>query len=602
MTNLKPSLIVLSLFFSVELFAQLTVRNNAYIFVDDQVLFVEDDVNIQENTANIYLRNEAQLLQGTGTTGNSGIGRLSVYQRGTVNNFNYNYWCSPVGNTSGNNNANRPFTPNNNIYDVTAAPITSSLAAYTSGYNGSSSPLVISSAWLYSYNPGGQYSDWDYIGAGGTVAAGYGFTMKGTTGSGSNQLYDFRGKPNTGEITVQVLAPVAGVPQSTLTGNPYPSALDARDFFHMDPENQAALAGTGAGALYFWEQNSSSHVLASYIGGYATYTIDSRGIVSYIPAPWATYDAAGNVTGGVGTSPNSTPGVDVPGRYLPVGQGFMVEGAANANIYFRNTYREYWKESSGDSHFFRSQDQNASEDQNVNEDTSNLLPSNYMRFRIVYDIEHNSQYFSRELLVNMADYATDDYDYGMEAKLSETFPSDAYFVCKNVPFGILAVPFYLDRKIPLVVKVHHQQNVKFRTYALQNFPDDLPVYLHDIDNNTYTNLRIQNAEVNLAAGTYTNRFEITFQSETLGVEEINDTDLMVYQNNTTSELTIKNPNSYQINKVSLYDITGKQIFDEVKLPINTEYTFSTKKLSEGTYIVKVSLENQTVSKKVIIHN
>ncbi|MCB0469364.1 MAG: hypothetical protein KDC51_01670, partial [Flavobacteriaceae bacterium] len=66
--------------------------------------------------------------------------------------------------------------------------------------------------------------------------------------------------------------------------------------------------------------------------------------------------------------------------------------------------------------------------------------------------------------------------------------------------------------------------------------------LHDIDNNTYTNLRIQNAEVNLAAGTYTNRFEITFQSETLGVEEINDTDLMVYQNNTTSELTIKNPN------------------------------------------------------------
>ena len=45
-------------------FAQLSVRNNAYVYVNDLVLYVEDDVNIEESTAHVYLRNESQLIQG----------------------------------------------------------------------------------------------------------------------------------------------------------------------------------------------------------------------------------------------------------------------------------------------------------------------------------------------------------------------------------------------------------------------------------------------------------------------------------------------------------------------------------------------------------
>lgn len=87
-------------------FAQLTVRDNAYIFIDGDgfssegtgtpaatdiaPLFVTDDIRI-EATSNIYLRNNAQIIQGTGKTGNSGTGKLSVYQEGTVNNYTYNY-------------------------------------------------------------------------------------------------------------------------------------------------------------------------------------------------------------------------------------------------------------------------------------------------------------------------------------------------------------------------------------------------------------------------------------------------------------------------------------------------------------------------------
>ena len=78
-------------------FAQLSVRNNAYIYVNNQVLYVEDDVNLEETTTKLYLRNESQLIQGAGITGNSGFGELSVYQNSEVNQFAYHYWCSPVG-------------------------------------------------------------------------------------------------------------------------------------------------------------------------------------------------------------------------------------------------------------------------------------------------------------------------------------------------------------------------------------------------------------------------------------------------------------------------------------------------------------------------
>ncbi|PIB31708.1 hypothetical protein BFP78_07475 [Gaetbulibacter sp. 5U11] len=72
-------------------FAQITVRNDSYIFGNDVVIYVEDDINLMEVNSSLYLRNEAQIIQGAGNTGNSGLGRLSIYQEGTVNNYAYNY-------------------------------------------------------------------------------------------------------------------------------------------------------------------------------------------------------------------------------------------------------------------------------------------------------------------------------------------------------------------------------------------------------------------------------------------------------------------------------------------------------------------------------
>ena len=47
-------------------FSQLSVRNDAYIFINDEIVFVEDDINLNEANSRIYLRDEAQIIQGTG--------------------------------------------------------------------------------------------------------------------------------------------------------------------------------------------------------------------------------------------------------------------------------------------------------------------------------------------------------------------------------------------------------------------------------------------------------------------------------------------------------------------------------------------------------
>ena len=94
-------MLIFSMFFANKLLAQMFVSNNSYVFNNGALLYVKGNVELSGLNSNFYLRNEAQLLQGTtSTSSNKGIGKLSVFQEGTVNNYAYNYWCSPVGNAS----------------------------------------------------------------------------------------------------------------------------------------------------------------------------------------------------------------------------------------------------------------------------------------------------------------------------------------------------------------------------------------------------------------------------------------------------------------------------------------------------------------------
>ena len=576
--------------------AQLTVRNNAYVFATDVVVYVEDDVNLTETNSTFYLRDEAQLLQGPGNTGNSGLGRLSVYQEGNVDNFAYNYWCSPVGNVNANTVGNRTFIPNTNFYDVVDLT-NSNLAGYTtSNYNGTSAPLNIEQYWLWKYNPGTAYSEWDYVGQSGFVDAGYGFTMKGT--DAVNQRYDFRGKPNEGEISTAV-----GLGQETLIGNPYPSALDAHAFIH-DPNNVPLL---DSATLYYWDHDptANSHVLVEYRGGYGTYTIDPTGTMeTYTPPTYDTYNADGtlNTVGGASTSGK------IARRYIPIGQGFMVRGLIAGNLLTSDSHRVFYRESAAESEFFRSASQNTNVNSNqdnsgiqYNDQGLSIVPSDFKRFRL--NIDFNDTY-TRQLVQNFHYTATPNEDYGLESKIYQVLDSDIYWPQNGDKYVAQANAYDLNLAIPLELKLQQQQLIRFRIFDVQNFETNQPIYVHDIENDTYVNLQNQNFEINLPAGDYSNRFEITFvEAATLSTDEFTDNSFNVLQNNNTSELIVLNPKKLDIESIKLYDVSGKLIFDKIVKANNDRLSYSTKNLSDGVYLVQTTLSNSNITtKKVIVSN
>ena len=605
-------LCISSLTFSQDLY----VSSGSYVYVDGTAftsdpsvapLYVTNEVNLDTN-AHIYLRNEAQLLQGdNGASLNSGIGQISVYQTGTVNTYTYNYWSSPVGNTSANDGTNRGFIPNNNMYDYIGIdpvtdPITSVLATYTTGYDGIATvapiPQVISSFWLFTYNPGVSYSDWDVLGEAGSIDSGYGFTMKGNP-SGSQQ-YDFRGKPNNGNITVAVLTG-----EETLVGNPYPSALDARDFIH-DPLNAGLLSDYSnaqtTGVLKYWEQapGATSHLLSSYVGGYALYTTSASGVDSFTFAPFTT-----SLLDGTPTNFPAGTGTKIAWRYIPIGQGFMIEGASDGNVYFTNSQREFYKQSDPNSYFFKTvntDDTENSDETEYTEDGFNLVPDDFKRFRINVDFTENELY-TRQLLMNFHHTASPEFDYGLEANNTDVLDSDAYWVLDDEAYVIQAFEYDRTLRIPLVVNVQNNQPVRFRIFDIQNFDESQQIYIHDLESDMYVDLREQDYNINLPSGNYNNRFEITFTSQSLGIDEITTSDFTIYQDNTESNLHVLNPKQIDIKQVTLYDISGKQVLNHANLPLQDNYQFSTQNLSDGVYVAKISFPTgQDISKKVIVAN
>ena len=295
-------------------------------------------------------------------------------------------------------------------------------------------------------------------------------------------------------------------------------------------------------------------------------------------------------------------------RYIPIGQGFMVQGivGTTGSVRTTNNMRVFYKETSSDSEFFRSssetsQDTPDTNDLEYNEYGYSIVPAIAKRFRV--NVDFNNTY-KRQLLLNFHPSATDGFDRGLEAKSPGGVSSDASWLFGTEPMVIQAFSFDQDLKIPLAIVVSEQQSVGFSMFDIQNFDDSQPIFIHDMETDVYVNLKTQNYNINLLAGEYPNRFEITFKTEeTLTTPEAAIADLKVFQDNSQAQLTILNPNGLDIDRVSLFDTAGKQIFEATNTHILSKYQFATKTLSEGIYIATITLgSNEVISKKVVVKN
>jgi hypothetical protein len=429
--------------------------------------------------------------------------------------------------------------------------------------------------WKFANLPDGDYSAWQHTRSGGTINAGEGFTMKGP-GSGpltDDQNYIFRGKPNNGHIDLNI-----NPGNNYLVGNPYASTIDAVEFINDN-------LGTTTGTLYFWEHwGGGNHILADYQGGYALMNLSGG-------TPSVTLGVPVADISNIGTARKR------PGRYIPVSQGFFVVADAGGPIVFENDQRRFFKEDgtlNGSSVFIRNSESNS----NAYETESVGDPR--MKFRIgIYTVNT----IQRQLLLTIDPNATTAVDLGYDGILNEVQMDDMYWMIDGDKYIIQGSnDTEIDTTYPLGITVDTDGINTISINELENIPDSMDIFIHDIENNIYHNLRESDYEIYLTAGEHLDRFEMTFRDaeDTLSIEENDLNSIDVYYSNETESLVLLNPNYKEVKSIELFNIVGQSIHT-IKDISELDYSeYEVKDLSTGTYIVKINTESGSVSKKVLV--
>lgn len=507
------------------------------------------------NNGDIRLVGNSQLVQthNTGVNLNSGTGNLHVDQTGATSTvFQSGYWSSPVRKSG--TVAGTPYAINDVLKDGTnvstsATPSVGEAADvnFTSNLDGNAAtdPIEISSRWLAKFI---NASDWTrFLSPTDAIfTPGEGWNMKSV-----GATFTFLGTPNDGDYSFAL-----DQNKFNLIGNPYPSALDAEAFI---TDNSSSFNGV----IYIYNGLSDdTHVRGDYSGTYNT-------IVS------------GVTVGG--------------GRYLPIGQAFFVtkETAGSGTLTFRNSQRTLTTLSNTGAILAKSKAVKSSVVENEKE-----LPTLKIDFK--FDLSETKE--RTRTVATVFRGLTDEYDMGFDAVMWGLQPTDLYLKVKgsDSPY-IITGTFDFDNtlQLPLVVQLDEDREVHFS--ISEKIKIDSPVYLHDKVLNTYYDLGEGSKTLNLPTGEYTDRFFITFTSQTLSNPEVNENEYLISVYGTSDgKLTIENKTNIEIEAVKVYNLLGAQIFNFEVENSKEELNFNISKLAKAVYIIAVETEKGTINKKIII--
>lgn len=537
----------------------------------------------------IDLEGESQLIQTTNSDLNvSSSGSIERDQQGTADTYTYNYWSAPVTKA---NAQNHSFKITDVMKDGSNASNPLAINFSSSGYNGAAtSPIRIADYWIWKYanQPSQNFSSWQHIRRTGSILPGEGFTMKGP-GTGSietPQNYVFSGKPNNGNINL-TLAPN----NDYLVGNPYPSAIDANIFIRdnsyalssnpsPNPNSKPLISGT----LYFWKHwGGGSHVLQNYQGGYATYNLSGAVAAA----------SKGNLLSNITKQELM---MQKPDRYIPVGQGFFVEGVRGGTIKFNNSQRVFKKEGNANFTFMRPTDIESSQNTPAIEDKDER-----MKFRIGLNSMNS---IHRQLLLTIDENATTGVDWAYDGLQKETQMDDLFWIINDENFIIQGSnEVEITSVYPIGIKTTSSGLNTITIDELDYVPDDFNIYVHDKDLDLYHDLRASDYQLYLNPGVYRNRLEITFgaDSEALDLNENTSQSLAIIYANDRNKIVLINPNQLALRTIELYNLLGQSVDTITTLSQSSYSEYNTNTLSTGAYIVKLyTASNVVITKKILV--
>jgi hypothetical protein len=363
-----------------------------------------------------------------------------------------------------------------------------------------------------------------------------------------------------------------------LLGNPYPSALNGNKFI-------AANTGVLDGTLYFWTHKTDIQDRNDIISidPDTGLTTAGSGAYAYTSDDYASYNGVG--------------GVAVSGGMIPTGeiataQGFFTTSNASiigANeIIFNNSMRlNNSNNTMSNTQFFKSK-------------SPKSKSTAIEKHRLWLDLTNTQGAFKQTLIGYLTD-ASNEYDSlfdGMSLDGNEFVDFYSVNQDKNLVIQGRALPFDENDEVPLGYKTKIEGDFTIKIDQTDGLLNNQNVFIEDKLTNTLFDLKKGNYTFNTKTGTFNDRFVLRYTDKTLGNKELVIGENQVLVSNKNKQIII-NSISETIDKVTVYDLFGRQLFKKNKVN-NNELRISNLSPSQQTLVIKVSLQNgQTIAKKII---
>jgi len=295
----------------------------------------------------------------------------------------------------------------------------------------------------------------------------------------------------------------------------------------------------------------------------------------------------------------------VPTRYLPVGQGFIVEIVADGQVEFNNGQRVFVKEADADGSFdngsaFSKSANGKSSKSGTKEGDKGTMQK--MRLELT---SISGPKADRELLLGFSDYTTDGFDYGYDAKCTESNNNDLNLSLEGANYNIQAygeiVP---DKVVPLNFKSSGNNSFEIKLTGMEHIEEDQNIYLKDNLTGACHDLRESPYSFTSAQGKFNERFEIVFQNEaqTLGTEDLLAGDNHMYYKNPSRTFYAKHLTT-DIKHLTLVNMRGQKVLEIDKVSrARLESGIQFDNIATGAYVVCLTTDSNTVRTKKILVN
>ena len=158
--------------------------------------------------------------------------------------------------------------------------------------------------------------------------------------------------------------------------------------------------------------------------------------------------------------------------------------------------------------------------------------------------------------------------------------------------------------LPLGLKIRTEKEFSISIDSLENFPNNLPVYLNDKETDSIHNLRENNYKAVATPGEISERFEIVFfkknEKEEKPIPENLEEDLSIYYYSDLKQVHIANPEKLEIVQVLFYDLQGRLIHTYKNLPLETHHYLEPPLFAQHKiHIIKV-ITDKTIKNKLML--